>query len=330
MRTRPGDALLRKVTLRALLVAATALAVAACGAGGGSPGADEPREDVAEPVDARSDAELAGTEVPDAEPAETGQGDAEAGAEDGVQPTVFAAVPGARCPHGSLVGTVQVAGSEWGPGLDAAAGINDRPDAWLPVEPALQDASCAFYPQPPPAFCGDCPPGTLCAPDATCQAMPAPLPGVTLTLSAGGEEQVVTNWGAVTLPGRTFAVTLAWDGLTVTLGPTAVPGLLEGASLTLSDSPGKPMALDVRWTPPPDGGTVFTRIPINHHAGSSTFTECAVEASAGSLHVDDAMLAPLAVATGLEFQGIEHARFAAAETPAGCVEIRFFVQQHPD
>jgi hypothetical protein len=35
------------------------------------------------------------------------------------------------------------------------------------------------------------------------------------------------------------------------------------------------------------------------------------------------MLLPLAVDTGLEWQGMEHARFAAAETPSGCVEIRY-------
>jgi len=42
------------------------------------------------------------------------------------------------------------------------------------------------------------------------------------------------------------------------------------------------------------------------------------------------MLLPLAVSTGLEFQGIEHVRFAVAETPLGCVEFRFTIFQHVD
>jgi hypothetical protein len=39
------------------------------------------------------------------------------------------------------------------------------------------------------------------------------------------------------------------------------------------------------------------------------------------------MVEPLAVATGLEFQGFQHIRFAAAETARGCVEFRFTRQQ---
>lgn len=38
---------------------------------------------------------------------------------------------------------------------------------------------------------------------------------------------------------------------------------------------------------------------------------------------DAEMVDPLAVETGLEFQGLEHAFVAAATTPQGCVEFRF-------
>jgi len=317
---------------RFALAASLALLATACGSSKGSGAADLPEAVTDVLNDAPADVPPADipADVPADVPADIPADGlpADAGPTEETGPSVFPAVPGARCAPGSLVGEVQVAGNPWGPGLDAAGGINDRPDPFAPVTPSLQDAACAFYPQPPPAFCGTCPPETLCAPDATCQPMPAPLPGVTLTLSAGEEQQVFASWGSITLPGRTFAVALTWDGGTVTLGPTAVPAPLENATLTLSDSRDEPMALDVTWTPPADGGgTVFTRIPINHHAASSTFTDCAVPASTGSLHVGHAMLAPLAVETGLEFQGIEHARFAAAETPVGCVQIRFFVKQ---
>jgi hypothetical protein len=35
------------------------------------------------------------------------------------------------------------------------------------------------------------------------------------------------------------------------------------------------------------------------------------------------MIDPLAVSTGLEFQGVEHMFVAAAQTPQGCVDFRF-------
>jgi len=78
------------------------------------------------------------------------------------------------------------------------------------------------------------------------------------------------------------------------------------------------------------GSHVYTLIPINHHAGGPTFTRCVVDAAQGSFLVGEAMLKPLAVGTGLEFQSIAHVRFAAAETPKGCVEFRFFVNHWID
>ena len=92
---------------------------------------------------------------------------------------------------------------------------------------------------------------------------------------------------------------------------------------TLEGGYDAPTSLDVAWSTSAVGTDVFTHIPINHHAGGPTFTECTVPASSGGFTVGEAMLAPLAVSTGLEFQGLEHVRFAAAETPAGCVEVRF-------
>jgi hypothetical protein len=37
---------------------------------------------------------------------------------------------------------------------------------------------------------------------------------------------------------------------------------------------------------------------------------------------------PLAVATGLEFQALQHVRFAAVDTPTGCVEVRMTRTQY--
>ena len=58
-----------------------------------------------------------------------------------------------------------------------------------------------------------------------------------------------------------------------------------------------------------------------------TFTMCVVAAAECSFEVGQAMLQPLAVSTGLEFQPVDHVRFAAAETELGCVEFRFIVRQ---
>ena len=67
----------------------------------------------------------------------------------------------------------------------------------------------------------------------------------------------------------------------------------------------------------------YTHIPINHHVGGPTFTECHVPGNEGPIVVPAAMIDPLAVITGLEFQGMRHAQFASAQTSAGCVEFRF-------
>lgn len=65
-----------------------------------------------------------------------------------------------------------------------------------------------------------------------------------------------------------------------------------------------------------------TTIPINHHAYTSTFTECTASASKGAFFADAEMVDPLAVSTGLEFSYVSHVSVAAAETASGCIEIR--------
>lgn len=174
----------------------------------------------------------------------------------------------------------------------------------------------------------------MCTADGSCQPLPVPAPDVTLVLQAGAASQTLASngsgsgaYGTVTLPGRTFSLQVKWAGRTVTLVDTTVPQAVADAAGKLLGSYDKPTGADVTWTPAAQGGTVFTHIPINHHAGGATFTECAVPASAGLLHVDGPMLTPLAVSTGLEFQGIAHVRFAAAQTPDGCVEVRFQTSQ---
>lgn len=295
---------------------------------------DAPGPEAADETGAPDPVDETGADVLEVDASDSSDVAVEESEQDATGPTVVAAVPGARCAPATRIGRVMVYGSDFATTLDAAVEVNDRAPTWL-LGPKLTDASCSFFEQLPPAFCGTCPDGTICTPDGSCQTLPVPVPDVVLTLRTADASQVFATtgalggaWGAVTLPGRAFAVEVSWGDLTVTLGPTAVPDVLEGATQTLAGSYDEPTALDLTWTPPQDGATVFTHIPINHHAAGATYTECAVEAAVGALHVDGAMLVPLAVETGLEFQGIEHVRFAAAETPAGCVDVLFQVHQY--
>jgi hypothetical protein len=100
------------------------------------------------------------------------------------------------------------------------------------------------------------------------------------------------------------------------------PGPLAGYSLNIAGTNEAPETVTVAWAPDGSDAHVFTHIPINHHAAGPTFTECTVPASAGGFVVEAPMLVPLAVVTGLEFQSVQHVRFAAANTAVGCVEFR--------
>ncbi|MFO0747865.1 MAG: hypothetical protein U1F43_19700 [Myxococcota bacterium] len=275
--------------------------------------------------------------------ADTGAGDAattDAGADADAEPTdvvvgPIAATPGARCELSERIGLVELSGD--GASIYVSATVFDRADPWYGA-PELSTAACRFF-HFTPVGCGTCASDEVCAPDGHCKLAPLGRADASLTLSAGGATQTFTAdaatgqmYGAVTLTGPTFALDLDFGGQHVTLGDTTMPGMVEGVGGALQGGYDHPTGLDVHWTAPASaaGSRVFTHIPINHHAGGPTFTECDVASSAASFHVDGDMLAPLAVSTGLEFQGIEHMQVARAETPQGCVEVRFQVQQYVD
>ncbi|MFC1610655.1 hypothetical protein ACFL6C_06840 [Myxococcota bacterium] len=239
---------------------------------------------------------------------------------------VTAAIPGARCNIWEQVGQVTISGvpnAAW-----AWAWLADGPNP-IYTEPALSTAHCNYHEYVQQNPCPECPEGETCASDGSCVRVPRLATTAQLVLSANEQNQVLaadsmgTMQGEITLPGSAFSLELVGHSVEVTLAETSLPGALADLTGTLSGSYDHPTAIDITWTPPEDGGHVFTHIPINHHAFSVTFTECAVDASTGALHVDEDMLVPLAVATGLEFQGIEHINFAAAETRLGCIEIRY-------
>lgn len=242
-----------------------------------------------------------------------------------VQPEI-AAVIGARCTPGNRSVLVSVAAQ--GTRRDVSVSFFDKASP-LFGDPFLSDASCAFHKFNPTAPCPPCETGDICAMNGVCVAEPKPAQDGELIVRSGGEEQrfvvdpMLGNvYGEVTLVGDQLAMELTGLGQTITLSELSVPGNLEGTSGTITGGLDSPQAVDISWTDPVDSTQVFTHIPVNHHASGPTFTECAVESSATSFHVDGAMLQPLSVITGLEFQGIEHLRFAAADTDIGCVEFR--------
>ena len=238
------------------------------------------------------------------------------------------AVPGARCAAEERIGIIQIT-----PGKIVRADLFDRIDPWL-ADPARTDASCALH-----SFtveqCDDCADDEICDREGACAPIPRRDPAGRLVLRAGGDQQVFEAepatgelGGEITLPGDRFAVEVEAFGQQVTLEEeTSVPELLTGFSASLLGDYSAPEGIEASWDPAPEGSHLFTRIPVNHHAAGPTFTECAGDASAGSLSISGPVLEPLAVITGLEFQGFDHVRFAAAETSRGCVELRFTNRQ---
>jgi hypothetical protein len=246
---------------------------------------------------------------------------------DGGGPWVVTAVPGTRCGLANRIGLFELSGS---PGTFVVGGtLFDRP---YPPYGAyvLSSETCGHHVAP---VCGPCDGDELCG-HGGCASMQNAITEARLTLAGGGQEESFTAdsltgglGGPVTLSGTSFSAELSWPGYVVTLSATTPPDELTDLIGTLSGSDEAPTGLDFSWTAPNDGGQVYTHIPINHHAGGPTFTECFVDASVGELHVEQAMLEPLAIATGLEFQTLDQARFAAAETGAGCVEFRWFMKR---
>lgn len=258
--------------------------------------------------------------------------DSDAGPGDGpdasLDLTPVIAVPAARCAPSERVGLVEVTS-----GKVARAYMFDKTDPWI-AEPVESDSSCAFYSFTVPE-CEGCADDEICGADDRCTAIPLRALDGRLVVRAGGDEQVFEAepatgelGGDITLPGDSFAVEVVAFGQKVTLeSETSVPDLLSDFSASLVGTYDAPEGIDAAWDPAPDGSHLFTRIPVNHHAAGPTFTECAVDASLGEIHIDQPMLEPLAVATGLEFQSFEHIRFAAGETSRGCVEFRFTESQ---
>lgn len=238
------------------------------------------------------------------------------------------AVVGQRCALASTIGVVQLAGF---PEPYVQVTLYDRKDPWL-TEPELVTATCAFH-RYTPGVCQECETGEVCTDADECVPEPRTVKDARLVVSAGNQQRQydanpqlggIYSMLDIGDEASEFAMTLSWAGTHVTLPPMRVgSGKIAALSVTVEGDSEAPGALTASWAPSNSGAFVRTRIPINHHAGGPTFTECAALESAGTFQADAEMVDPLAVSTGLEFQGVEHVFIAAAETAQGCVEFRF-------
>ncbi|MBI5543891.1 MAG: hypothetical protein HY901_08400 [Deltaproteobacteria bacterium] len=259
-------------------------------------------------------------------------GSADAGPADAATPdggNAFQAVLDERCRSYERRAVITV-GAPGGPSRYLSASFQDVPDPWV-GPPESTDSSCEFH-RAWAGLCGGqraCPGDLACDHSGSCVPYPVPVAGFAVTVrGTSGEQRFEEQGGSfpgggITLQDQILQVSLAGGGLRVESPPMSVPGELGALTATLTGSHDAPEAMDLTWVPPADAAEVLSLTRINHHVGAPTFTECVVPASAGALHIDGAMLAPLAVATGLEFQALQHVRFAAVEVPGGCVEIRF-------
>ena len=259
---------------------------------------------------------------------ETAGGETAGGASGAPSSGPIQAVMGRLCPVESTIGVVELAGF---PAPYVQVALYDSPDPWI-GEPELSTPTCAYHHYEPGA-CPDCEADEVCSLASACVPERRTIKDATLRVSASGAEREYksdTKRGGIysTLDignaAAAYAMTLTWGDLEVQLAPMAVASKeLANAEIRIEGTSEAPGALDAVWTASQEGAFVRSRIPINHHAGGPTFTECAAPESAGSFHADAAMINPLAVVTGLEFQGLRREFVAAAETIEGCVEFRF-------
>lgn len=273
-----------------------------------------------------------GTDWSDTEPTPSDTPDGDVAGPDGdtTAPGPIAATPGARCEPAERVGLVQI---EDQGALYASAWVYDRTNpAYGP--PASTTETCGFYKFAPSTPCPSCELDETCGLSGLCSPLPLVRRDVVLELAAGDSTQRFESsgdygelWGEVTL-GKTVSLSLSFGGVEVTLPATTVPDGLADVGGTLTGDYDDPQGLSLTWTPVAGDTQVFTHVPMNHHVAEPTFTQCATPASTGTMQIGGDMLKPLAVSTGLEFQGIEHVRFAAADTALGCVEIRYQIRSY--
>jgi hypothetical protein len=178
------------------------------------------------------------------------------------------------------------------------------------------------------AACGGCDLGDVCSQTGECVVRRSPVLGSTIAVTIDGVEQnfeanefgqIWSDLGPVTTDIET---SLSWDG-TVASAPAWSPPTGDiGPAVAVSGEWDAPGELVVTWTDQGESALVTTTVPINHHVPSSTFVHCVSAESTETFSAPAEMIDPLAVVTGLEFQGLEHERAYAVPVAGGCVQFR--------
>ena len=247
---------------------------------------------------------------------------------DAASPDITYAVPGMRCALSDRIGLIEIRGGS------LYATIYDRPNAAI-GEPEIDGEVCDFHRAPTAGgACDACDYDVeICGAGNTCALAQHQLDDIVIDVIKGASSESFASddeggsvYGQLTLQSP-FGLEARWGAETIALAEQALPSGLTDPAGTLTGGYDAPEAVDISWSGASDG-VVFTHVPINHHIGGLTFTECSVPAAEGEMHIDGEVLTPLSGGTGLEFQGIAHVAFAAAQTDVGCVEIRYVIDQY--
>jgi hypothetical protein len=234
---------------------------------------------------------------------------------------------GVSCPRRERVGTIQLSLYD---GTVILGGVIYNAPQPITGLPEGSNEHCTYH-RYDAASCGSCQAPLVCDGEGSCVPMPTPFTDLDVTLTDGenwsfasGDPEGGWLYGQWEHGGEDWAMRVAFgqDSFEVPAMPIAAG--LEGIQVTVESSDEfAPGALDASWTPMDDGSIVRSEIPINHHAQAGTFTLCEAGAEQGGFHADAAMIDPLAVITGLEFQGLQHLQVASVQTSVGCVELQY-------
>ena len=256
-------------------------------------------------------------------------------AADAGVPLVLRATPGQRCRYDQRRGLIAIR-DEGGPSRWVTLELLDKPSPWLgPATSTSPDGTCLFHRAGPGCPCSG---AQICDVRGQCVDLPRAEPAVELAIIGTRSSQVIRGDGngngddainaEVTVADAELGLRVTAGLLVLEVPALSVPPALVAPSGTLTGTYDAPRAVEVLWTAPADAAEVYSLTNINHHVPDATFTECVVPAARGRLFIDEPMLTPLAVATGLEFQALQHVRFAAVDTPTGCVEVRMTRTQY--